>query len=317
MQLHHAQWRASFLAGLVDMPQAAVVLSPESVRFDSQFGYPASKPAARPAGMDAGKEAPASVIGGLTVTAPLVCIGECAPLIELRFGALDGEAMQAALLGVPAKKTLLSPLMDRMRSTDRPKWPAVAVEAHAETLTLGAVTVHKPDVRLRFGENGVILEKWSASVLGGEANGTGSFGWGSDKSTSKPEYALKGDFSQVNTSALGSLLGARWTGKPLKGSGSIHLSGLAEKELASSAVGEITFAWDGGAIPVAELSPEPATHAAGNSVNFEHWMGKVAIKDGGAQLGENTLLMGRRKASVEGGVTFGEPVRLTLHPSAK
>jgi len=153
--------------------------------------------------------------------------------------------------------------------------------------------------------------------LGGEVSGTGSFGWGSDQSASKPSYALKGDFSQVSASALGALLGTRWSGRQLSGSGDIHLSGLSEKELSASATGDLAFAWDGGAIPATELIPERAALSGNKPVSFEHWTGKVAIKDGGAQLEDNALVMGRRRAIAEGGLTFGGPVRLTVHPGAK
>jgi uncharacterized protein involved in outer membrane biogenesis len=223
--------------------------------------------------------------------------------VQLRFGALDAAQVEAALLGVPEQKTLLSPLIDRMRSTDKPKWPEVVVSAQADSLVLGPATLQKPTVHLRLKNSEIALEDWEAALLGGSAKGTGHFGWSGDK----PEYALDGVVTRVNAADLGTLLATHWSGGLLNGSGSIHLSGLTAKELATSAAGNLRFDWTRGALSTASQPSQ--------EVHFDDWSGTVAIQGGKAQIGENAMLAGKRSMVVAGAIPFGGPSKLAVTPS--
>jgi hypothetical protein len=50
-------------------------------------------------------------------------------------------------------------------------------------------------------------------------------------------------------------------------------------------------------------------------VHFDEWSGSVAIQQGGAQIGENALVAGRRSSTVAGAIAFGGQVTLTVTPS--
>lgn len=337
LQLHHTQWKSSYLALPVNLGQATVTFSGSKITLTSDFSYGVSKepvkeqvkePAKEPAA-DAGKAGDASsatgnsvpgnsVQGSVVVTASTRCgssalggesslpgsqANDCVPQVQLRFGALDAAQVEAALLGAPEPKTLLSPLIDRMRSSDKPKWPEVTVSAQADSLILGPATLQKPTVHMRLKNSEIELEDWEAALLGGSAKGTGHFGWSGEK----PEYSLDGTVTRVNAVDLGTMLNTHWSGGLLNGSGSIHLTGLTAKELTTSSTGNLRFDWTHGALPTANQPSQ--------EIHFDDWSGTVTIQSGKAQIGENALLAGKRSMVVAGAIPFGGPSKLAVTPS--
>lgn len=317
LQIHHAEWKAPYLARAVEFPLGTITIADGAISMTSSFTYGALN-------------------GSMIVNAALECATPaCQPQIHLRLGPVDAGDVQTALLGVPEKKNLLSPLMDRMRTTDRPKWPTATVDMHAESLTLGPATLLNPSVRLKTDGSEILLENWQGALLGGNAQGKGHFSWTADGL----KYAIEGDFTQVSAPSLGTILQGRakqgaaeddalqvWSGGPLSGHGSIELSGLTAQQLAASASGTIHFSWPRGSLPAqtavsskaatpAKAAPAktPAASAAPLAeVRFDDWSGTVAIHNGQAQLGENTMRQGKRIASITGVIPFGSPARLAV-----
>jgi len=315
VQLHHVEWKPPYLASAVEMPQGLITVSTTGVVLTSDFSFGGRNGL----GDDSGKEpTKSSVQGSIQVTASPACgSDDCQPQVTIRFAALDAGAMQAALLGVPAKKSLLSPLIDRMRSPDRPKWPALTLSVQAESLVLGPVTLRKASARIKMRERDVVLDHWDTGLLGGTASGTGHFNWADDS----PKFAVEGSFSGVNAAEAGALFQTKWGGGPLSGSGSVQLSGLTAKDLAASAAGDLRFNWQRGTMVLNNSGAKPASEAdaeGGNEtevaeqVRFESWTGSLAIKNGRAEPGENALLQGKRSMTVTGAIPFGGPVKLSL-----
>jgi hypothetical protein len=305
--VHHAQWKASYLALPVELVQAAIVASDSGIEFASDFSYGIAKESDKDEAKDATRRD--AIKGSVVVNASSSCKSSvCRPRVQLRLRSLDAETVQTVLLGAPEEKTLLSPLIDRMRSADRPKFPEMTVTVQADNLTIGPATLQKPLVRMQFKTNEVTLEDWEAGLLGGSVKGTGHLGWVSGK----PEYGIEGSFSRLNGGLLGSLVNANWSGGTVSGSGNIQLSGLTAKDLASSASGEIRFDWPHG---VLSTSPKTPQAAPTQEIRFDDWSGTVAIRGGKAQVGENTLVTEKHHASVEGEIPFGGPVRLIIPAS--
>jgi hypothetical protein len=316
LAIRHTQWNAPYLARPVDLSQTSISFSSASMILASDFSLGIPR--------DAGK-AESAVKGSVSVNASTNCSGpDCAPQVRLRFGALDGIELQAALLGVPKEKSLLSPLIERMRSSNRPKWPEVAVNAQADSLALGSVVLQKPLARLQFKTAEVTIEDWEAGLLGGSAKGTGSFAWSGDK----PEYSFKATLSGIDAAQTGALLNSSWSGNPIRGSGDLQISGLTPKDLTASAVGDLHFDWPHGVIAASNsaliLASNPNSapdsisdphQTAEQEVRFDDWSGTVAIQGGKAQLGENVLLSGHRNSTATGVIPFGGPVKLTITPS--
>jgi len=302
VQLHHAEWKAAYLVRPVEIAQATITFSNSSMAFASDFSYGSAR--------DGGKE---MIRGSAQVHASTNCKagtpGECVPDVQLRFGSLDAGVVQAALIGAPEEKTLLSPLIDRMRSSERPKWPEVAVNVQADSLAIGAVTVQNPVFRLRLKESEVVLENWQAELLDGTAQGTGHFAWTSDR----PEYAFEGSFSHLNAASLGALVKSEWAGGPVSGSGGIQLSGLTPKDLVASASGNLNFDWPNGVI--ARTATDEQDGPPGET-RFNDWKGSVTIHGGTAQVGENSMRVARRSLRVAGEIPFGGPAKLTFASSA-
>jgi len=315
LQLRHAQWKAAYLARPVDLTQATLTVSAARIAFASDFSYGGAKAAGKEGQKDAAKtDSGNAVHGSVTVNAQTDCkqgaasdpslepkANSCAPQVVLRFGALDAGALQTALVGAPEEKSIFAPLMARVSPVERPKWPEAAVTVQADSLTLGPATLLKPTARMRFKSSEIVMEDWTAGLLNGSANGTGHIAW----AAGKPEYTFDGNFSKIDGTALGSLLSASWEGGAVSGKGSVKLSGLAAKELASSATGELTFDWPHGAIAAIAQSQE----------RFDDWNGTAAIQNGKAQIGPNVLLAGKRRSSVAGAIPFGGPVKVTVAPA--
>jgi AsmA-like protein len=317
VQLHHTSWKAAYLARPVEMALATATFSDSGIAFTSDFSYGNAK--------ESGK---GLIRGSAQVNASANCqtgvSGDCEPKVQLRFGALDAEAVQAALLGTPEEKSLFSPLIERMRSSDRPKWPDVTVNVQAESLTLGSVVFQKPLARLRLKDSDVVIEDWEADLLGGSAKGTGRFTW----TAGKPVYAIDGNLTHLNAESLGALMESKWSGGPLSGRGSIQLSGLNANELTASAAGGLRFDWPDGEIPLAAKEAEKGVARDDakddaqdgkderlEETRFDDWSGAVSVQGGKAQLGENTMRAGRRSLRIAGAAPLGGPVKLTIAPS--
>jgi AsmA family len=290
LHLRRVQWKPAFLVQPVDMPQGTLTVSGTDISLVSDFSY---------GGPTDG------IKGSAVVKAALACkSGDCGPEIQLHFGSIDAAAVQAAMLGTPRRKSLLSPLMDRMRSSDQPKWPRLMVNVQADALTLGPTTLSGLSAQLQISENEVVILNWQTSALGGTATGKGHFAWAADK----PEYSFEGTFAGVQAVEAGELLGGTWSGGPVSGRGAIQLSGLTSEALAASATGDLRFNWPHGSIAPTESAEEP--------VHFDHWTGSATIQAGKLELGENALISGRRSSSVAGTIPFGGPAKLTVAPSA-
>jgi hypothetical protein len=280
LQLHHTHWQAPYLARPVDLQQANVYLTAKGIDLGSDFTFGTLK-------------------GALAITAPTPCAApDCVPDVQLRFTTLDAAAVQTALRGTPQKQSLLSPLMDRMRSNEKPAWPAAALSLSADTLALGPVALRKPVARLHFDGGKVIVQKLDAALLSGDLHLTGSF----ETTAGIPQYTVEGAWNQVRPEELGALLSTHLSGGQISGTGSLTLSGADSTALAASAKGQAHFEWRKGALP--DLTPK--------STRFDSWTGIFQISPAGAQLGENELLTGSHRSALSGTIYFLPAPKLTL-----
>ena len=335
MQLRHAQWKAAYLARPVDLAQTAITISGATVAFNSDFSYGGPK---NPAKDVAKAPAVEPIKGSIAVHALANCkpaspgdrsspsgpsTGTCEPQVELRFGALDAAALQAALIGAPEEKSLFAPLMDRMRSSDRPKLPEVTVSVQADSLLLGPALLLKPVIHMQFKPSEIVLEDIQTDLLGGSAKLTGHVAW----TGAKPEYTFEGSLNRLNPIAVGELVNAQWTGGSVSGSGSIKLSGLTAKDLQTSAVGNLRFDWLHGVLSTASIAaaaspdarvPEARSETKSEAkpeAKFDDWNGTVSIQGGKAQIGQNELVLGKRSSSMAGTIPFAGPVKLSIVPA--
>jgi hypothetical protein len=297
VQIHHMQWKPAFLAQTVELSQGTVTISGSEVAMNAEFGYGVGKDLLH---------------GTVLLNSSATCKeGNCEPHLQLHFGAVDASVLEDALISPQRQKTLLSPLMDRMRPSQDGRWPKATVEVQADSLVLGPTTLHKPVIQLRVENYEATLVNWQAEVLGGTANGTGNFSWDASKpAEAGPEYEIEGSFSRLNAASLGALFGAHWSGSPIDGSGKIKLTGLIQKQLAASAKGEAQFTWPGGILSSAGAS-------AAQPLHFENWTGAVTIDGGKAQLGKNTIVAGKNSGSVSGSLPFGGTAKLNLVSESK
>jgi hypothetical protein len=284
--LKEANWRAGFLAG-------PVLLSSATLHFDS--GKLRWDPVAFSFG---------PVKGTATLVAPSSCDppAECPPQFTLRFASLDAAALQAALLGAHERDTLLDNLLARFRSASVQAWPRLEGSIQADTLDLGPFTLHAVEANLRLLPTGAEITSFNAQTLGGTLHGKGSLDLGD-----KPAYTLEADFTQLNPAQVGPLLGMKWAGGAISGTGQVELAGYTADDLSSSAKGTLHFEWPHGSVSSLSDSPVPPALA-----HFDRWTADAVIGNHAITLAKNKVVHGARAASIHGSADLGTPAPVTF-----
>jgi hypothetical protein len=138
-------------------------------------------------------------------------------------------------------------------------------------------------------------------------------------SANQPAYAFESQFERLNPSAVGKLLGQRWTGGEIEGSGNVDLSGYTGADLATSASGTLHFEWRHGSVGV-----EPARDAVGPSdegaaaeipaalARFDSWTADAAIAKGAITLGQNHVQRGAHRSTITASATLTDPGKVTF-----
>jgi hypothetical protein len=259
------------------------------------------------------------VNGTISLSVPLDCPAElaeprpCPVEFQLQFGDVDAGLLESALLGAQEKATMLSDLINRMHPAASPPWPALEGTVQADSLALGPITLQGVSAELRVLPTGVEITSVDAGLFGGSIHLAGSL-LKPATDQEKPDYTFEGDFQELDGPSIGALLGLRWAGAPLNGSGKIELAGYTGKDLAASAHGALHFECRRGAI-----GNQPSESAKAGSVpaslgRFDRWTGDAAIANGGLTLDQNLVTTGVRKQSVVATVTFGDPPEVSFAP---
>jgi hypothetical protein len=293
-----ANLKADYLANPVTIAEGTLHLDNGSLRWDPvAFSY-------------------GPVKGSVSLTLTPSCPEQippqpCVAQFEMHFGDLDAAALETALLGAKAQGTLLSSLIDRIHPSSAPPWPQLEGTVTADSLVLGPVTLHAVSAAVRVLPTGAEIASLDAGLLGGRIHATGSL----DKPANdrdKPAYTFEGQFQNLSTADVGALLGLRWAGGDFSGSGKIELSGYSANDLSASAKGDLHFEWRNGAMgnqPSAASKAGPVPAALGR---FDHFTADASIANGAITLGQNQVVSGARKRSVDATVAFGDPPTITF-----
>lgn len=307
--VRNASWKANYLASPVEIAQATLHLGGPSLLWDSvAFAYGPVKGTAR-------LELPAACEAPQT----------CPPRFEVQFGVLNAAVLQSAVLGAHQQGTLLSTLIARLRPAAAPAWPQLEGTVKADSLILGPVTLREASATLRLAAGGIDITSLEAGLLGGQihASGTlhsagnagtsasapGSTSAGATDAGSKPSYSLQGTFEKLSPSAMGQLVGLRWSGGVLSGNGRVDLSGFTEKDLSESAKGSLHFDWRHGSVG------GPSTLIPSALTRFDRWAADAEIGNGAVTLQQNQVQRGVRKSTVGASVTLGDLTVVTFTPS--
>jgi len=292
----NAVWKPSFLASPVEITTATLHLEDGQHRWDPVvFTYgPAGTP----------------VKGTATLSQPAVCTAAvvCTPHFTLHFASLDAAELQSALLGAASldgkdKGTLLTTLLDRFRSNSAPNWPTLQGNIQADGFKAGIFTFSAASADLHIESSTADITAFTAHIFGGQLHGTGSLTIPA-KQDGKPAYTLDATFAGISPKELAPLIGEKWSGGPISGSGTLMLTGFTAAELTSTAKGALNFDWRNGTIA------QPGTVPALS--NFTRWSGAAKIEKSALTLGENKISHGARPVAVEGALTFGADPKFEL-----
>ena len=260
--LRNANWKADYLVNPVQISQATLHIDSGAVSWDPVvFSYGPLK-------------------GTASLTQP-ACEPSmpCVPHFEVQLGALNAAILQNAFLGAKERTTMLSTLIDRLRSSAAPSLPQLEGTVKAESLLLGPVTLHEPSATLSTVASEVQVTAFDAGLLGGHIHGSGALLTPTSPG-GKPAYALEGELKGLSSQAVGQLIGLRAAGGAFDGSGKIALSGFTGDDLAASAKGALHFEWLHG-----RLSGGAGSGAAPASLaRFDRWTGDAEIANGAVTL---------------------------------
>ena len=282
--LHNANWKANYLANHVEIAQGTLHLDDGTMRWDGvAFTYGPLK-------------------GTAAVTIPMGCTQappSCAPQFAVQFKQLDAGELEAALLGAPEKGTLLSNVLDKLRGTSAPAWPAIRGTVTVDSLVMGPVTIDKAAATVEFAADHADLSDLAGSMLGGQVQGSGTIHW-PEGGQQQPSYSIEAHCDKLNAAAVGNLLGQRWNGGPLKADGKLEAAGFTDADLAGTARGDLHFDWKRGSIE------------GGAAARFDEWSGDAQIGKGAVTITENELVAGGHKQRLDGAVTFATPPKVKL-----
>jgi hypothetical protein len=279
--LRNASWKAGFLANPVEIAQATLHLGQGGLIWDPVvFSY-------------------GPVKGTATLSVPAHCDAPCLPGFQVRFGQLDAGVLQSALLGAHEPGTLLSTLIDRLRSADKstPPWPAMQGTVKADSFILGPVTLTAATAAVSIDSTGATITALDAGLLGGQVHGAGTLSF----DQGKPAYTFSGAAEKLNPAQVSQLAGLEGSGSGIKADGKIELSGFSGKDLPAVAKGEFHFEWERGRLGAVGSSPAvPAALA-----RFDRWSGDAEVGNGVISMKDTEVQQGARTEPVDARITLG------------
>ena len=245
--------------------------------------------------------------GTATLSLPTVCSEPqpCAPQFQVQFGALDAAVIQTAFLGAHERSTLLSTLIDRLRSSTPPSWPRLDGTVKAESLILGPVTLHEPAATIATLANGAEITAFDASLLGGHIHGTGTIHTAAS-AQDKPSYDFEGQFEKLSPQAVGQLLGLRLLRRRLRRQRqdrTRRLHGQRPGRIGQWHAPLRVAAWDRRRILRLSLLPPALAH-------FDRWTADAEIANGVLTLKDNQVKRGVRTVSLQATVTLAIPPKI-------
>lgn len=298
LTFHNASWKADFLASPVEISQATLHVDNTEARWDPvAFSY-------------------GTVRGTAELSLPYRCASPqgCPPSFHIKFGALDAEPLQAAILGARQKGTLLSELIARLTPSNTPSWPKLEGTVQADSLTLGPVSFAHPTATVRIEQNGAEITAFEAGLLGGTLQAAGSVrAAGADGNPGNtPSYSFSGEVQHLNPASVGQLIGQSWSGGDLEGKGKVELSGYEAKDLASSAKGNLHFEWRRGSVgraarPSGDSSASVPPDIPSSLGRFDLWTADAEISGGEITLQQNEVRRGSQRATVAATLALSDP----------
>ncbi len=220
LRLHNAKYAPRFLAEAVTVPTAEASLLPGRIAWSI----------------------PSVVFHGLplqlSATYPLDCLGhpECVTHFRATCAALDGGALVAALLG--EDQHLLNQLLRRLDRTPAP-WPAMEGTVHAETVSLGRLSLRNLDASLSIADGRADIRRLDAQALSGTLHAEGEI----TVEDNVPHYRLSITLARASASAVGGLFHENWGGGAITLSSDLQLAGVGAAQLAASATGPFHGEW--------------------------------------------------------------------------
>ncbi|MGD0294597.1 MAG: AsmA family protein [Terracidiphilus sp.] len=287
--LRNATWKADYLVNPIEISQATLHLASGEFRWDPVlFSY-----------------GPVKGTASLTLRSACDTPQPCPPRFQLQFSELDAAVLQAAFLGARERDTMLSTLIQRLRSKATPAWPILEGTVKAESLILGPVTFHQPSATINTFIDGAEITAFDAILLDGHIHGTGTY-HAAATTNDKPSYVLEAQFDKLSPPALGQLLGLRFSGGTFDANGKIELTGFTAVDLASSAKGALHFDWRHGTVAAASGFVPPAL------ARFDRWTADVEIANGALTLKDNQVKRGARTTPVQAAVTLADPPKVAF-----
>jgi len=232
---------------------------------------------------------------------PVVCADPagCPATFTLAMGPTSAAAIEVGL-GANPSGGLLGKLLSFGQS--RPAWPTLRGQIQCQQLDLGPLPMRNVAASLSIAGNTLTLASLDAALLGGTTHWSGEMTM--DNGT--PHWNLRIHAAGTSPAVLADLFGEQWGSGQLNADTNLAMTGLSASDLASSAAGDFSFAWQNGALAKAV----PASTAA--LTQFDRWTGKGTIASSGLTISSGGIVRARRTSPLHGTISFDRSLDLTL-----
>ena len=222
LRLHNAEYAPRFL------PEPVSLLSAQATFLPGEITWSVPSATFHQASMQ------------LSATYPLDCTPAegCVTRFRLASASFNGDELFAALLGARSRQPLFDQLLSR-GDTPSSSWPALEGSVHADTFTLGRLSLHNAEAALSIADGRASLRSLDAAALGGTLHSEGVI----STKDHAPLYNVSIVLSRASAAAVGALLHENWGAGTLSFSSQLELAGIGPAELAHSATGQFHAEW--------------------------------------------------------------------------
>jgi len=290
--LESAQLRPAFLPAPVDVQSANIALTPDQISWQNVALTYQKIP----------------MHGSLQF--PVVCSNPtgCPATFTLALGSSSADAIETAV-GVNPDSSLLGRLLSF--GQNRPAWPPLEGQIQCEQLDLGTLPLHNITATLSTVGNTLTFSSFDATVLGGSLYWTGEMRI--DDGT--PHWKLRTRLTEANASEAAALFDEKWGPGQVNADVTLSMTGYRAADLAGSASGDFSVAWQNGAFPGGTSGKGSIVSTASplsGPVFFERWTARGTIASRALKIASGNLIRAGRSNALHGSISFDRDLDLNV-----
>lgn len=245
-----------------------------------------------------------SMHGSLTFPVSCPAPGECPASFTLEPGTLNAAAVEAMLHG-RAGDGLLGEIL-ALGEGSPGAWPSLEGTVDCDALQLGRLTIDAAKATIAVNGPKLTISSVEGKALGGTLQASGEM----TLVDGTPQWKLDVHVTGARMSEVGAIFREAWGAGTASGEANLTMRGYAAADLASSAAGDFSFAWQNGGLSGGPAKSEGAQN--GEMMRFDRWTGKGTVANRTLTLTASEVSRAGKNAAVEGTIGFDRSVNLTV-----